>query len=53
MSKNQKDTIVKRAVWEEKHHKTFDYKEKNKICQVCGELNGRHTYRCIHYDTDK
>lgn len=41
-----------RAMWEEKHHKEFDYKDKNKLCIECGEKDGRHTYTCIYYDID-
>jgi hypothetical protein len=42
-----------RAQWEEKHHKTFNYKQTVSHCQECGETDGRHTYRCIYFDTEK
>jgi len=29
---NPINKLTRRAVWEEKHHKQFDYKEKNKRC---------------------
>jgi hypothetical protein len=54
MQKEKEDNpVIKRAVWEEKHHKTFDYKKKNKMCIECGEVDGLHTYTCVYYDTDK
>ena len=49
--KKTTDSVTKRAIWEEKHHRNFDHKEKRKMCQECGEFDGRHTYTCIYYDT--
>lgn len=49
--KEQSDRFIKRAQFEEQHHKVFDYKQKNKLCIECGEKNGLHTYTCIYYDS--
>lgn len=51
-NKNKNSTTA-RAVQEESYHKTFDYKDRSNLCQVCGESGNRHTYTCVHYDTEK
>jgi len=43
--------LTERAVWEDKHHRQFDYKEQQSRCMVCGETDNRHTYTCVFYDT--
>jgi len=49
----KKDELFRRVKMEQKHHKQFDYKEKNKLCLECGETDGRHTYTCVYFDTNK
>lgn len=49
--KKKNKTSIRRARWEEEYHKDFDYKQKTKMCQECGETNNRHTYTCTWYDT--
>ena len=46
----KENKTMKRAVWEDKHHQSFDYKDKNRLCVECGEKDNRHTYTCIYFD---
>jgi len=45
---------VDRARYEENYHRIFGYKNNAaKKCDVCGEVDGRHTYTCEWYDREK
>jgi len=45
--KGSKARTVDRAKWEENYHRIFGYKNADKKCVECGEVDGRHTNNCI------
>lgn len=50
---SQRRSTVDRAKYEENYHRIFGYKDKKADkCLECGEVDGRHTYKCIYFDRD-